>query len=113
MTRPVANEDALAVLKEMAVANRREIVNAGLGGGGATGWGAAGDLEGGPPRLRAGAPCRAAARHPCSRTAPHLRRATAKVWLQSRNASWRSMFFTAFAGRTRRRGCCSCCKWCA
>ena len=45
MTRPVANEDALAVLKEMAVANRREIVNAGLGGGGATGWGAAGDLE--------------------------------------------------------------------
>ena len=47
MPRPVANEDALAVLKEMAVANRREIVNAGLGGGGggATGWGAAGDLE--------------------------------------------------------------------
>ena len=47
MPPPVANEDALAVLKEMAVANRREIVNAGLGGGGggATGWGAAGDLE--------------------------------------------------------------------
>ena len=32
MPPPVANEDALAVLKEMAVANRREIVNAGLGG---------------------------------------------------------------------------------
>ena len=48
MPPPVANEDALAVLKEMAVANRRELVNAGLGGapgGGATGWGAAGDLE--------------------------------------------------------------------
>ena len=42
---PVTNEEALAVLKDMAVMNRRDAVNAGHGGAGATGWGAAGDLE--------------------------------------------------------------------
>ena len=54
-----------------------------------------------------------AARHLVSRGAQHLRCATAKVRLQSRNAPWRSMFLESFAGRTRRRGCCSCCKMCA
>ena len=42
---PVTSEEALAVLKDMAVMNRRDAVNAGHGGAGATGWGAAGDLE--------------------------------------------------------------------